>query len=410
MGERDGRFCLVVNPAAGRGRSLRVLPEVTAVLDAAGASYQVSESASLADAAGIAARAAGMGQVVVAVGGDGLAGALSGVAATGGSRYGIIPAGTGNDLARVLGIPAGPAAAARVLTAGQERQVDLIGVATPGQPETVVACSVYVGIPSVAGQIVNRTRWLRGPIVYSVAALRALAGWAPTAFRVEIRRSDRPEEGGGALVRDFAGDAVVVANAAYFGAGMRVAPPAQLDDGMLDIVTMRHGPRLAFIRTLLRVRNGSHTGLAQISLDRGTEVTVTVGRDLPAAADGETLPFAAPLQPGTPLQIRALPGALRALTPPPPPANPATSAPDPWRLDRSGSVLSANFRTKANQYRSPARQRVLTGRVLRAGGAAGGTAGEAGRRVGRNGEWGGQRRAGRNVSRRASLRRGRPPG
>jgi len=117
-----------------------------------------------------------------------------------------------------------------------------------------------------------------------------------------------------------------VANAAYFGAGMRVAPPAQLDDGMLDIVTMRHGPRLAFIRTLLRVRNGSHTGLAQISLDRGTEVTVTVGRDLPAAADGETLPFAAPLQPGTPLHIRALPRALRALVPPPPRAGPAASA------------------------------------------------------------------------------------
>ena len=326
MGERDGRFCLVVNPAAGRGRSLRVLPEVTAVLDAAGASYQVSESASLADAAAIAARAAGMGQVVVAVGGDGLAGALSGVAATGGARYGIIPAGNGNDLARVLGIPAGPAAAAAVLIAGGERRVDLIGVATPGQPETVVACSVYVGIPSVAGEIANRTRWLRGPIVYSVAAMRALAGWAPTAFRVEIRRSDRPEEGGGALVRDFAGYAVVVANAAYFGAGMRVAPPAQLDDGMLDIVTMRHGPRLAFIRTLLRVRNGSHTGLAQISLDRGTEVTVTVGRDLPAAADGETLPFAAPLQPGTPLHIRALPRALRVLVPATPRADPASSA------------------------------------------------------------------------------------
>jgi len=212
-----------------------------------------------------------------------------------------------------------------VLTAGQERRVDLIGVATPGQPETVVAGSVYVGIPSVAGEIANRTRWLRGPIVYPVAALRALAGWAPTAFRVEIRRSDRPEEGG-ALVRDFAGYAVVVANAAYFGAGMRVAPPAQLDDGMLDIVTMRHGPRLAFIRTLLRVRNGSHTGLAQISLDRGTEVTVTVGRDLPAAADGETLPFAAPLQPGTPLHIRALPRALRVLVPATPRADPASSA------------------------------------------------------------------------------------
>src|SRR3984885_7966995 len=116
-GRVDGRCGLSCESAITLGQAA----EVSAVLDAAGVSYQVSESASLADAAGIAARAAGMGQVVVAVGGDGLAGALSGVAATGGARYGIIPAGNGNDLARVLGIPAGPAAAARVLTAGEER-------------------------------------------------------------------------------------------------------------------------------------------------------------------------------------------------------------------------------------------------------------------------------------------------
>jgi hypothetical protein len=64
-----------------------------------------------------------------------------------------------------------------------------------------------------------------------------------------------------------------------------------------------------------KIANRSNVGLAQISLDRGTEVTVTVGRDLPAAADGETLPCAAPLHPGTPLRIRALPRALRVLVP-----------------------------------------------------------------------------------------------
>ncbi len=314
MAGRDGPFCLVVNPAAGRGRSLRVLPEVTAVLDAAGAAYEVTESASLDHARQIAARAARLGHAVVAVGGDGLAGALSGVAAREGARYGIIPAGTGNDLARVLGIPGG-AAAARVLTAGRERRVDLIGVGTAGRPETVVAGSVYLGIPSVAGEIANRARWLRGPAVYQVAALRALAGWAQAEFRVEISRTDHSHTGGGALVRDFAGYAVVVANSAYFGAGMKVAPHAEPDDGVLDVVIMRHGPRLAFIRTLLRIKNGSHLGLAQVSMDRGTEVTVTVGRDLPAAADGETLPWAAPLRSGTPLRVRALPGVLRALVP-----------------------------------------------------------------------------------------------
>jgi YegS/Rv2252/BmrU family lipid kinase len=324
----DGPFCLVVNPAAGRGRSLRVLSEVTATLAAAGVAFQVSESASLDDARDIAARAARQSRAVVAVGGDGIAGALSGVAASAGARYGIIPAGNGNDLARVLGIPPEARAAARVLIAGHERRVDLIAVGAAGRPESVVAGSVYIGIPSVAGEIANRTKWLRGPVVYSAAALRALSGWKPTSFRVEIFRDGPDHDGDGALVRDFAGYAVVVANTAYFGAGMKVAPPAEIDDGLLDVVTMRHGPRLAFVRTLLKIKDGSHVSLPLINLDRGSEVTITAGRDLPAAADGENLPCAAPLRSGMPLRIRALPRALRALVPDlSPPASPRPGPP-----------------------------------------------------------------------------------
>jgi diacylglycerol kinase (ATP) len=303
-------FCLVVNPAAGGGRSLRAVPAATAQFDTAGADYEVTESGSLEHARDIAARAARQGHVVVAVGGDGLAGALAGVAADGGARFGIIPAGNGNDFARVLGLPFQAAAAARVLTEGRERRVDLIGVAAPGQPEVIVAGSVYIGIPSVAGEIANGMRWLRGPAVYPVAALRALAGWSPVTFGVGIGGDDE-----GHSIEDFAGYAVVVANAAYFGAGMKVAPMAGIDDGTRDVVIMRHASRLAFLRVLLKIRSGSHLGLSQVSVDRGAEVTVTAGQDLPAAADGETLPCAAPLRAGTPLRIRALPGALRVLVP-----------------------------------------------------------------------------------------------
>jgi diacylglycerol kinase (ATP) len=315
-----GPFELIVNPAAGRGRSLRVLAEASAALDAAGAAYHVAESASLDHARDLAARAAQQDHVVVAVGGDGLAGALAGAAAAArpGARYGIIPAGNGNDLARSLGLPSSAAAAVRVLTAGRERPTDLIAVAAADQPQVIVAGSVYLGIPAVAGEIANRTRWLRGPVVYPAAALRAVAGWAPAAFRVEIRgdRADGHPADDAAeptAVHDFAGYAVVVANAPYFGAGMKVAPPAETDDGLLDVVIMRHGPRLAFLRALAKVKSGSHLGLPQISLDRGGEVTVTVGRDLPAGADGEPLPGATPLRSGIPLRVRALPGALRVL-------------------------------------------------------------------------------------------------
>ena len=301
----NGPFRLVVNPVAGRGRSLRALQAATASLDAAGATYEVSESASADHARELAAKAAGLGQVVVAVGGDGTTGPLAAAAAGAGASYGIIPAGNGNDFARCLGIPFDAAAAGRALATGRERKVDLIAVSAAGQAETVVAGSVYAGVPSVAGEIANSIRWLRGPAVYPVAALRALAGWSPAAFKVEIEGHER----------SVPGYAVVVANSSYFGAGMKVAPSAELDDGLLDVLVMRHAPRLAFLRVLMRIRSGTHLGLPQISHERHSEVTITVDRDLPAAADGDTLPGGAPLPAGTPLRIRALPGALRVIVP-----------------------------------------------------------------------------------------------
>jgi diacylglycerol kinase (ATP) len=302
---------LIVNPAAGGGSAMATAAAAAAELDALGAGYQLMPSQSLGHAQELARAAVAGGAVAVAVGGDGMAGALAaavaGTAGGSGGVMGLIRAGRGNDLARVLGIPAGPRAAAGLLAGGAPRPVDLIGVSVPGQPELAVAGSVYAGLPSVAGQIANATRWLTGPAVYPVAALRALAGWRPVTFGL-----DRA----GAGPAEFAGYAVVIANIAYFGAGMMVAPPARIDDGALDIVTMRHGPRLAFLRVLVRIRNGSHVALPQVGLDRAATVTLTMDRALPVAADGEVLPWADPLPAGTPLTVRALPGALRVLAPP----------------------------------------------------------------------------------------------
>ncbi len=284
----------------------RLFPQVTAALSAAGADCQVTESASLVHAAQLARDAAAAGRVVVAVGGDGMAGALAAAASRHGAAYGIIPAGRGNDLARMLGIPAEPAQAARVLTSESARRVDLIGVSVPGQAEVIVAGSVYTGVPSVANEIANGTRLLRGSVVYPLAALRAVAAWRPPTFAV------RSSEGS----HDFPGYAVVVANSAYFGAGMKVAPSARIDDGQLDLILMRHAPKLTFIRCLTKINDGSHVELAEVSVQRATDVTLTLDRPLPVAADGETLPFAAPLPAGIPLRIRVLPAALTVLAPP----------------------------------------------------------------------------------------------
>ncbi|HEY1639497.1 MAG TPA: YegS/Rv2252/BmrU family lipid kinase [Streptosporangiaceae bacterium] len=302
-----GSLSLIVNPAAARGRALRVLPEVIAELGRLGARYEITRSASLDHARQLAAAAAAAGQAAVAVGGDGMAGAVAGAVAGAAAGFGVIPAGRGNDLARVLGIPPEPRAAAAVLAAGRTRRADLISVTAPGRPACVVAGSVYMGIPSVAGEIANAARWLRGPVVYPVAALRALARWRTVRFTVD----------GAGPAAAFQGCALVVANTAYFGAGMQVAPPAVFDDGILDVVALHEVPRPAFVRVLLKIRDGSHVTLPGVTLSRASAVTVTMDRDIPVAADGETLPWAAPLPAGTPLHIAVLPGALTALVPGP---------------------------------------------------------------------------------------------
>jgi YegS/Rv2252/BmrU family lipid kinase len=296
--------CLVVNPAAGGGRATRLLPEVRGVLESAGVRHEVHASASLEHATELAVAAAGRGDVAVAFGGDGMVGALAGAVAGAGGVFGIIPAGRGNDFARTLGIPFDVGAAARRLADGRPRSVDLIGVGRTGAAETIVAGSVYLGIPAVAAQIAVRAKVPPGKLAYPVAALRAVAGWRTTTFRLELDRGD---------TREFAGGAVVVANSRYFGAGMMVAPHADPEDGVLDVVFIRGTSKIAMIHALTKIKKGTHVSMSPVGTARAREVTVTVGRAMPGGADGEALPCAGPLDAGSPLRIRALPRALRMI-------------------------------------------------------------------------------------------------
>ena len=185
--------CLVVNPAAGGGRTRRLLATVRGVLDDARVAHQVCASDSLEHARELAAAAAGRGDVAVAFGGDGMVGALAAAVAGADGVLGIIPVGRGNDFARTLGVPLRPADAARVLAEGRVRRVtssawaargwrDSFRAAAAGAPaagtpaagapadgapadrapaagapaagadEMIVAGSVYLGIPAAHGR------------------------------------------------------------------------------------------------------------------------------------------------------------------------------------------------------------------------------------------------------------------
>jgi diacylglycerol kinase (ATP) len=308
----DTTFTIVVNPAAGGGRAYQSLQAIRTVLDTAGARYLTHESKSLIDAGRLAAEAALRGDHVVAVGGDGMAGAIASAVARakpdGDGLFTIIPAGRGNDLARTYGIPFRSDDAARLLLDGRLRPMDLIEVTGADGTQASVAGSVYIGIASVAGQIANEFRLIRGPVAYPVAALRALAGWKPAVFTIDSAGST-PPAGAIRTPDEFPGYGIVVTSIPYFGAGMKVAPNATPGDGMLEVVLMRHAPKLVFLRVLRMIGNGTHVELPQISTGRATDLEVTCNRSMPVGVDGETLhiPF--------PLRIRVIPNALRIMAP-----------------------------------------------------------------------------------------------
>ena len=309
-------LCLVVNPAAGNGRALRAMPTVLTALTAAGAPpVRVCESTSLSHAASCAVDAAGRGETVVAVGGDGLVGTLAGAVAGAGGVLGLVPAGRGNDFARMLGIPRVPPEAARALMAGAPQPVDLIGVRAGDGPEAIVAGSVYLGIVSEGGEIANRSRWVRGPLGYQMAGVRALLAWEQARFAVDLPGNGAVAGGADNGAGDFPGFCVVVANSGYLAAGVKAAPGADVSDGLLDVLTVEHGPRSSFLKIMRRAARGEHVGMNRVGMQQAASVTVRADRAMPAAADGETLPFASPLPPGIPLTIRALPSALRIIRP-----------------------------------------------------------------------------------------------
>jgi len=315
-----GPLCLVVNPAAGNGRALRAMPAVLTALTAAGGpTVRVCESTSLSHAASCAIDAAGRGETVVAVGGDGLVGTLAGALAGAGGVLGLVPAGRGNDFARMLGIPRVAPEAARALVTGEPQPVDLIGVRAGDGPEAIVAGSVYLGIVSEGGEIANRARWVRGPLGYQLAGVRALLAWEQARFALELPgQGDAAGQAGAANgngASEFPGYCVVVANSGYLAAGVMAAPGADLSDGLLDVLTVEHGSRSSFLKIMRRAAKGGHVGMSQVGMQQAASVTVRADRAMPAAADGETLPFASPLPPGIPLAIRALPAALRIIRP-----------------------------------------------------------------------------------------------
>ena len=298
---------LVVNPRSGQGRGRGVGERTAAALRRRGVTVLDLTRDSAREARAAARRAVAHGlDALVVVGGDGMVNLGVNVVAETDVPLGVVAAGTGNDLARVLGLPRHDVErSVEVMLEAFEagpRAVDLGSVGPPGYAtRTWFAGVLSCGFDAAVNARANRMRWPRGAARYWFAILGELGSYRPYGYKVTT--DDATWESSGTLV--------AVCNTSQFGGGIRIMPPARPDDGLLEVLVASGLPRHAILSVLPRVKVGRHLGHPACQVLATTSVTIEpiprLGAPPPAAfADGEPV---GPL----PLHVTVHPGVLRVL-------------------------------------------------------------------------------------------------
>jgi diacylglycerol kinase (ATP) len=289
-------IALLINPTAGRGRAAKLVESVSAALRRRGATVTPLVGRNADEARSLARRAVHDGvDAVVALGGDGMAHLALNVVAATPTPLGIVPAGTGNDLAAALELPTkDPVAAAALiadrLAAGETRRMD-----AGRAGDKWFGCVLSAGFDSRVNDRANRMTWPRGRMRYNLAILAELRVFKPVPFALELDGD----------VWETEAMLVAVGNARSYGAGMLICPGAQLDDGILDITVLGPVSKPEFLKAFPKVFKGTHTDHPAVTCRQAKSVTIRA-EGISIYADGE--PFAEP-----PVRCDVVPGAVQVL-------------------------------------------------------------------------------------------------
>jgi diacylglycerol kinase (ATP) len=246
----------IVNPAAGRGRTRKLLDDIGRAAKEAGVGLEVSPAPDAP--AQIAKEAVAIGHDLIACGGDGVVSEVAAIAADSGRRLAIVPTGAGNDFARELGYDTKqPLAAFDVVASGADRTVDLGRV--NGRWYTCVTAS---GFDAEANRWANTVRRLSGTALYVAAVVRTLVVYKPYPFRLTV-------DGDAHEVRAWL---VAVGNGPAYAGGMRITPNARMDDGLLDVTVIGSMSKPDFLWSFPRVFKGTHVTHRAVRTFRGEHV------------------------------------------------------------------------------------------------------------------------------------------
>lgn len=283
------RTLVIANPRSGRSRGLGAAEKAARVMSGGGWDVTVRATGSPGDGARLAQEAARQGyDAVFACGGDGtLSQVVAGLLDTG-IPAGLIPAGTGNDFARTVGLSRDPAEAARQALGGHAQAVDLLE-ANGGAAWSLNVMGVGFDA-AVAARMNRRLRLTGGAFAYITAVVQELTFHCATEVMLAV---DGEVWQGLALL-------VAIANAQSYGGGMRIAPLASIDDALLDVVLVEAIGRLEFARSFPRVFRGAHLTHPAVRTWQGREVSLTTPQPCPVLIDGD-------LAGETPLTVRVSP-------------------------------------------------------------------------------------------------------
>ena len=286
-------IALLTNPTAGKGKGARMAMAALATLRESGAHVRAFVGRDADEALDLAREVVADGvDALVVCGGDGMVNlALQAVGGTS-TPLGMIPAGTGNDIARYVDLPRNdPEAAARRVLAGTTRTIDLARV-NGRWFATVMAA----GFDAVVNERANRMRWPKGQMRYNLATLAELRTFEPLPYVLDLDGT----------TLQLSAMLVAVGNGPSFGGGLRITEGAVLDDGLLDVVIIKPMSKTELVRTYPRLFSGTVDTHPQYEHHLARRVTVAAP-GIVGYADGERF---GPL----PLTIECVPGALTVLS------------------------------------------------------------------------------------------------
>ncbi len=289
------RIIVLFNPSARRGQARRLLDRALTVFRQQNVQFDVRESQSSQHLMELARGASEeKPDLVVSAGGDGTHHYVINGLLKSEVPLGLLPMGTGNDFAKGVGMPMDVHAAARALLNGNVREIDLARAGA-----AVYACVAGAGFDSIVNRYTNeRARWLSGSPAYVWSLLRCLKEYRPEPLEIT------------ADGQFFSGDVVfaVVGNNASYAGGIRLAPRAKLDDGVLDVCVIPYMGRLELLRWVPRAYRGEHLNHPRIKYLQARKITLRTPSRMELFGDGEFLQE-------LPVTIEVVPRALRVIAP-----------------------------------------------------------------------------------------------